>query len=402
MDVKNNREVTLNSDGIAQKEKVLLALSGGVDSMVMAYLLKIQKYDLSAVTIVINLDEVGSEQDKFFSCYISPSRLTQIKDFCQKLNIPHFTVKISSEFKELVVEPWMADRVSGKKARPCWDCHELKMNLVFDKMLETGADKIATGHYAKLFHNEASGAAFVHSSNDETNDQSALLSRLKHDILSRLVLPLSDLSKKEVLKLADNFGVSQRLNQIPVHGCLSDPELSTFIEQKVPKKFLKEGDITNPDGTIVFGQHQGAHLYPRGSMIDFKESGKAFKGIVAGYVYNEKKIIVSDPSTLMKSTALLTNCHFSEGFSLSEPCKAYITLSGSRVVECWIHGKSLSSVYVELIEPQSLISGEIVSVQKKKGKNAKILLTGEIRTLRSEIPAQERAKVPQLDRGLDF
>mgnify|MGYP006194351617 FL=1 len=205
--MKKKLENAYNPDKQARKEKILLGLSGGVDSFVTAYLLKIQKYDLIAVTISNSWDEVTLDQAKYLSCYLNPGRLEKIKDFCQKMNIPLQVVKSSAEFRESVIEPWMAEKALGKNSNPCWNCHELRMNLLYEKMKESGATKIATGHYAKLFHHEAHNTVFVHTSNDEVHDQSGLLSRLSHDVLKSLVLPLSDLTRKEVLKLAENFGV---------------------------------------------------------------------------------------------------------------------------------------------------------------------------------------------------
>jgi tRNA-uridine 2-sulfurtransferase len=206
MDMKKKLENAYNPDKQTRKEKVVVGLSGGIDSYVTAYLLKIQKYELFAVTVVNAWDDYPSDSSEILSCHVNQQKIDELKEFCQKMGIPLQVVKATGEFKENVIEPWLADRATGRLPKQCWNCHEERMQIIYNKMVEAGATRMATGHYAKLFHHEAHGSVFVHTSNDEVNDQSALLSRLPHEILSSLILPLSDLSKKEVLKLAENFG----------------------------------------------------------------------------------------------------------------------------------------------------------------------------------------------------
>jgi tRNA-specific 2-thiouridylase len=110
-------------------------------------------------------------------------------------------VKGSDEFKEEVVDSWMSARLSGVKSNHCLSCHELRMRLLYQKMLDLDAQGMATGHMAKIFKNAVNNTVYVHSSNDEEHDQSSLLSRLPHEVLNKLILPLSDLQQKEIEKL---------------------------------------------------------------------------------------------------------------------------------------------------------------------------------------------------------
>lgn len=395
MDMKKKLENAYKPDQHTRKERVLIGLSGGIDSFVTAYLLKIQKFDLVAATILNSWDEENLIQEKNFSCFITQPRTEAIKEFCHRLGIPLQTVKASAEFKEFVIEPWMAAKALGKNFKPCWNCHELRMNLLHEKMKEVGATKLATGHYAKLFHHEAHNSVFVHTSNDEANDQSALLSRLFHDVLKDLLLPLSDLTKKEVLKLAENFGLSAQESQIKMHSCLpASAELSNILSRKLPKKLVKEGEITNVDGTINFAPHEGVYTRSFGEQFEFRENGKPVKGIIGGYSYSEKRLMVVDLNYFERDRILLTKCRFSEEVSLPEPIKGFAVLSDGRIEECWIHPKSLSSVCLEFSEKYRFLSGEVLSVQKKKGKNSKVLLTGEVRLLSPEREVPEGEDAP--------
>lgn len=395
MDMKKKLEDAYKPDNQTRKERVLVALTGGIDSFVTAYLLKIQKYDLVAATVLNSWDEENLIQEKNFSCFISQPKTDAIKGFCHRLGIPLQIVKASAEFKESVIEPFMAAKALGKNSRPCWDCHELRMNLLHDKMKEVGATKLATGHYAKLFHHEAHNSVFVHTSNDESNDQSALLSRLSHDVLKDLLLPLSDLTKKEVLKLAENFGLTGEDTRIKMHSCLpASPELNSVLSKKLPKKLVKEGEITNFDGTLNLAPHEGVHTRSFGEPFEYRENGKPIKGIIGDYSYSEKRLTVVDVDYFERDKILLVKCRFSEEVSLPEPIKGFAVLSDGRVEECWIHPKTLSSVCLEFNEKFRFLSGEILSVQRKKGKNSKVLLTGEVRLLVPEKTYQDEEDAP--------
>lgn len=377
MDTKTKLEDSYMPDRKGLKEKIILGLSGGLDAYVTAYLLKIQKYELIGVTVVNSWDNFEGDGGQLFSCHLGQNSIDSIKEFCHRLGIPHHLVKVGPMFKEAVIEPWMADRVSGKLATPCWNCHDLRMKVLFDKMQELGAKHIATGHYAKLFHHEAHGSVFVHTSNDEQHDQSALLSRLPREILNGLILPLSDLTKKEVIKLAENFGIIENPKKLAFNQCLSE-DLAEQIEKHVPKRFIKEGEIVTDDNLQSFGDHEGIHHYTYGELMEFKETGRSKKYRLGGYSYAQKKIMIMEEKFFIRKKIMLTDCCLSEEVSWVEPVKGFLTRNNDQYFECWIQLKNLSTVSIEFSEEQNLLEGEIVSVIKKKGKNAKVFLTGKI------------------------
>jgi tRNA U34 2-thiouridine synthase MnmA/TrmU len=404
MDMKKKLEDTYNPDKQSRKEKVVIGLSGGIDSMVTAYLLKIQKYDLIAVTVINSWDDFTLDPALSFSCHLTPARLDILKEFCNKLGIPHHIIKSTNEFKENVIEPWMADKVLGRFTKPCWNCHESRMSILHQKMKELGAQHMATGHYAKLFRHEIHQTVFVHTSNDELHDQSALLSRLPHELLNSLLLPLSDLNRKEVLKLAENFGVVDAVKAVAIHKCLEWKEgMAELLASKVPKKFIQEGEIANQESSASLGEHKGVYIHSLGEAFEFREDGKPVKGIFGSYSYAEKKMFIVSEDTLIQSKFLLVKCKLSEEVSWLEPIKGFVNFSQEDFQECWIYPKALSSVYIELLEPHKLINGEILTVSKKKGKNSKVYLTGEVHLLPLEPVVEEgEVRVPKVDHRSDF
>lgn len=402
MDMKNKLENAYMPDNKSRKEKIVLGLSGGLDSSVTAYLLKIQKYELIAVTIVNSLDDYPGDQSKLFSCQLNPVELEKLKDFCHKLGIPHHIIKAGPIFKENVLGPWMDDKILGRLPTPCWSCHEMRMQLLYEKMNELGAKHMATGHYAKLFHHDVHGSVFVHTSNEEKFDQSALLSRLPREILNSLILPLSDLTKKEVLKLAENFGIQERTKELSFNQCLKE-DMTEYIEKITPKRFLKEGEITDLEEQQNLGEHEGIHQHQYGEEIELNDSGPTIKGRLGEYAYASKKMLVVNDDYFLRKKIMLVNCRLSEEVSWLEPIKGFMVYQHDQYIECWIHPKNLSAVFLEFFEEQDLLEGEIVSVIKKKGKNSKVYLTGEIRFLPLD-PVNEEGEpiVPKVNYSIDF
>ena len=387
------------------KAKVVVALSGGIDSFVTAYLLKIQKYDLLAVTVAIGWEEFSGDPSQKLACFIDPERMTAIKEFCNSLNIPHQFIKASEEFEDGVVEGWIANRATGTLASPCWNCHELRMRMLHQKMKQLGAETLATGHFAKLFHQEVHGTVYVHTSNDDAHDQSVLLARLPHEILSSLSLPLSDLTKKEVLKLAENFGLEFKDKKLKMHQCFQmDQTLQDYLLSKVPAKYSQHGEFSNSDGTSSFGEHNGIIAHGYGEPMPSNTPNKKSEYYVSRYLPQEKKIEVQTDEFFMRNKVMLVKCEISEDTSLAEPMKGVVRLDETTHVDCWVYPKNLKAVLIEWDEPHKVLEGDILAVFRKKGKNAKVYLSGKVKLLPQEVVEEEgeKQRVKKVDYSRDL
>lgn len=403
MDMKKKLEGTYMPDKEARNKRVVVALSGGLNSFVTAYLLKIQKYELIGVTVAVSWESYKTDAAQILACQKNQVEVESIKEFCHQLGIPHFTVKASDEFKESVVEKWVAGRITGTKTNPCWDCHELRLRLLYEKMLELEAQGIATGHLAKIFKQDNNQSVYIHTSNDEAHDQSNLLSRLPQEILSSLILPLSDLQQKEINKLGENFGLLPKENALRMHGCFNFKSMGAdYLVENVPAKFLKAGDVVGPDSSHL-GDHKGITEFQYGEAFTAVSGRSPEPLILAQLSYSDRKIALKPESYFVRQKFFLNSCRISEETPWHEPLKGVVKLSETESSDCWIYPKNVFSAVVETESPLRILEGEILTVYKKKGKNAKVYLTGEVRFIDEETTiVQEGIKREKVDYSTDF
>ncbi len=363
-----------------EKQTVIVGLSGGLNSAVAAMLLKIQKMDLIAVTIAPG-PSFTTDPDKNFACHINQERLQKIKDFCHSLNIPHHLIQADESFTDKVAGRWISQKICGAIKDQCFSCHKMRMRFLFEKMIELGASGIATGHFAKVYMNPTNGDVSISSANDEVHDQSSLLSSVDNEILHKLILPLSDLSMKEVTKLADNFFLSFKEPEIKIHHCFPNtPELLTYFEANVPHSLREEGDIYDLGREHNLGQHKGIHHIDFNSEVEthgkHSHSGDHYK--IAKYSMRDKVVEVGHPESFKSKGVHLMNCQFLDGVDSSFPLKCYLKIN-NEFYEAMVFPKNLQGAYLELEESVELPLGELVTCYKRKGKNSKVLMSGTIR-----------------------
>jgi tRNA U34 2-thiouridine synthase MnmA/TrmU len=373
MEGKDKLTETYMPDKSAQKGRVVVGLSGGIDSMVTAYLLKIQRYELIGVTIAPSLDDYSKDQSALLSCSVSDKKIEALAAFCHQLGIPHYVVRVPGEFREAVLERWVTRKASGDVPDQCWFCHSLRMEFLHAKMKELGAKILATGHFAKIFRQEAQSMTFIQTSSDQANDQSALLSRLPPEVLKDLMLPLSDLHKKEVLKLAENFGLVSTDKQIAPFQCFPDNEDTIhYLELRLPQRFRKEGTIVSGTDERLL-EHEGVHKFRRGAEV-MQTSGRV-PLYFSRYATAERKIILDPESWFQRTRIVLRSCQIPPETPWSHPFRGVLVREGVHY-EAWFYPKALSSCVVETDVPVHILEGETLNVLNKKGKNSRVLLSG--------------------------
>lgn len=239
-------------------------MSGGVDSSVTAALLQLQGYDVIGMSIQ-TFDNAKEEKDRFDSC-CSISDMNDARRVCETLGVPFFVINAVEAFESRVIDTFVSEYLQARTPNPCVLCNNhIKFDYLLERALELGADFVATGHYAKVHHDEESDRYSILRAVDEQKDQSYYLFGLSQDQLRRTLMPLGDLRKIQVRKLAQELGllrVSQKPDSQEI--CFVGSEgYAKFIESKVGPTVFVPGQFLLP-GNEVAGAHQGVHHFTVG------------------------------------------------------------------------------------------------------------------------------------------
>lgn len=243
--------------------RVVVGISGGVDSSVAAYLLKKQGHEVIGL-FMINWEEKDGQ------C-TAEADFEDVKRVCNKLGIPYFSVNYAKEYYDRVFKYFLDEYKKGRTPNPDVLCNrEIKFGPFLEQARRLGADMIATGHYAKKI--EKDGKFYLAKALDDNKDQSYFLNQLSQKQLASVVFPLADIEKPEVRKIAKELGLSTAEKKDSTGIC--------FIGERNFKKFLKEflpaqpGNIVDLNGNVV-GKHDGLMYYTLGQRRGLNIGGKA-------------------------------------------------------------------------------------------------------------------------------
>lgn len=232
--------------------RVLVGLSGGVDSAAALSLLK-KEYDVSGVTLSLYDEGICKEQNK--------KNILDAKAICQAAGAEHFVLDLKQEFYKKVIEEFVSEYKNGLTPNPCIFCNKyIKFGEMLNFAKENGYEKIATGHYAKIEEN--CGKFYLKKAADTKKDQTYVLYNLTQDILSCLLLPLGDFTKEDCRKIAKESGFPVAEKKDSQDICfVPDGNYATFIESMGVKS--QKGDYLDKNGNIL-GKHNGIIHYTIG------------------------------------------------------------------------------------------------------------------------------------------
>ena len=245
------------------KKKVVVGMSGGVDSSVAAYLLKEQGYEVIGVTMQIWQDEAGFAGEAEGGC-CGLSAVEDARRVAEHLGIAYYCMNFKRDFRRSVIDYFVGEYLQGRTPNPCIACNRyVKWEALLEKSLAIGADYIATGHYARV-ERLTNGRYSVRQSATAAKDQTYALYSLTQEQLSHTLLPVGDYTKDEVRAIAESQGLpvahkpdSQEICFVPDH------DYAAFIEREAGERVPKLGSFVTADGRVL-GRHRGITHYTVG------------------------------------------------------------------------------------------------------------------------------------------
>ncbi len=245
-----------------KKKKVVVGMSGGVDSSVAAYLLKEQGYEVIGVTMQIWQDEDGEAVQENGGC-CGLSAVDDARRVAQHLGIPYYVMNFKREFKEKVIDYFVEEYLQGRTPNPCIACNRyVKWESLLSRSIAIGADYIATGHYANVVRLD-NGRYTLKTSKTAAKDQTYALYNLSQEQLARTLMPVGAYTKEEIRTIAADINVriankpdSQEICFIPDHNH------ARFIEEESGKAFCP-GNFVSTQGEVL-GRHGGIARYTVG------------------------------------------------------------------------------------------------------------------------------------------
>jgi len=286
------------------KKKVVVAMSGGVDSSVAAALLKEQGYDVIGLTMhhwdMCTHDGSGSNGH-------TNTAVIEAEKVAQHLKIPFYSVNFESDFRKQVIRRFCDDYTAGRTPNPCIVCNKkVKFGLLLEKALELGGDFLATGHYVRL--SEEKGQRLVQKGCDLQKDQSYFLFMLNQQQLQHCIFPLGEMDKPQVREHAARFGLEIAQKGESQDICfIPDGDYVRFLEQEQGIGDLG-GDIVHVSGKTL-ASHRGIYRYTIGQRKGLG-IGWTEPLYVVGIDAEKKQVIVGEKEHLSRAEMVVGQCHW--------------------------------------------------------------------------------------------
>ena len=324
---------TLPTREATQRGLVAIAMSGGVDSSTVAAVLQEQGHPIVGLTMQLwnqrRLPELQGDGPKQHRC-CSLDDVYDAKRVAQHLNFPHYVVNFEEQFEQRVVRPFVDQYLAGRTPIACTNCNtDVKFEPLLRMARQIGAERLATGHYARVRKNEATGRWELLRALDESKDQSYFLWGLSQEQLSRSEFPLGELTKEEVRALA-------RRTNLPVAEKPESMELC-FVPNGDYVQFIQaysrdagislthgEGEIVTEDGAVV-GHHNGVHNFTIG-----QRKGLGFAAGKPFYVISldpeKNRVVVGDDGSLRTSSCEVTGVNWVSCERPEKPLRACVKI----------------------------------------------------------------------------
>lgn len=332
--------------------KALIALSGGVDSSVAAYLTQKEGYDCIGCTMKLYTNE---------DCGISKSRtccsLEDVEDarsVAYRLGMPYYVFNFTEAFRKTVIQDFVRSYERGTTPNPCIDCNRyMKFEKLYERARILGCDRIVTGHYARIVYEDQ--RFLLKKAADETKDQSYVLYTMTQDLLAHTAFPLGEMKKTQVRQLADELGFVNARKPDSQDICfVPSGDYAAFLETYTGKTYPR-GDFVDGDGTVL-GRHKGIVHYTIGQRRGLGLS-RPEPLYVTGIDTQNDRIVLGSEQDLYAREALVESFNWiaGEGPATEIRCKVKIRY---RQPEQWatLHPLDQTTVQVVFDTPQRAIT----------------------------------------------
>ena len=277
-------------------KRVLLGMSGGVDSSVSAILLKEKGYDVIGINMLLWGEDTSNASDA--------------SKVCKKLHIPFTFLDLRNDFKKFVIQDFIVGYRSGSTPNPCIECNKfMKFGLMYLRAKELKCDYIATGHYANIEFDEKYGANVLKKANNLKKDQSYVLYDIKKELLDHIIFPLGKFeSKEEIRSLATKYGLEVANKPDSEDICfIQNGDYKEFLEEYAKFK-AKEGNIVDKKGNVL-GKHNGLYKY---TIVQRKGLGisNPVPLFVIGFNKLKNELIVGEEKELYNESLLASNINW--------------------------------------------------------------------------------------------
>jgi tRNA-specific 2-thiouridylase len=331
------------------KKRILVAMSGGVDSSTVAAILKSEGHDVIGVTM-----QLWDYSEGESGC-CSPDDFRDARMVAEEIEIPHYVVNYMDVFKKYIVDDFINNYLSGRTPNPCVLCNQfMKFNFLLRRAMELGADCLATGHYARIETDEERRGFHLCKAVDESKDQSYFLFALTQKELSRLIFPLGSMTKNEVRKVAQSMNLRVANKPDSQEVCfLTGGNYRDFLKSHRELKNTR-GEIVDMNGNVL-GLHDGVFSFTVG-----QRRGLGFSNGKPLYVINidpeSNRVVVGEEKDIFKTKLIANNLIWIEEVTQDEiHVKARIRYR-HRESDAIVHIMSGGKAFVEFKDPQRAIT----------------------------------------------
>lgn len=300
--------------------RVVIGMSGGVDSSVAAYLLKEQGYEVTGVTMQIWQEEDACSVEENGGC-CGMSAVEDARRVAAALDIPFYVMNFRKEFQEHVIDYFSAEYYSGRTPNPCIACNRyVKWEALLRKSLSLGADYLATGHYARV-EKLKNGRYALRRSSTLKKDQTYALYNLTQDQLRHTLMPVGEYSKEEIRAIAARIGLKVADKPDSQDICfVPDGDYASFLEKNAGRK-AAEGNFVTPEGKIL-GRHKGIIHYTVGQR---KGLGLAlgYPAFVVEIRPDTNEVVIGTYEESLTKTVRASHLNFMSAADITSPVRVF-------------------------------------------------------------------------------